>query len=216
MSRQVLSFLLLLIVVVLSCNDREKKNQQSIGMLTYKPDSNALQLNNKASRLMGDAGYTVDDSLRNLLYDSAVIYLSHAIEIDSLYLLAYTSKAQALQRKGSLSQALEVLYKVQIIKPDLAEAIMGQGFLLEKMGNMELADEKYRQALKAYEKRLENDPKSDKVLSDIAFLYIFLEDRNRALDEIRDLILKNPDSEQLKMMEGVIKDFDRTKFIQEY
>lgn len=203
-------------VIVFSCNDREKKNQQSISMLTYKPDSNALKLNNKAARLIGNAGHTIDDSLRSLLYDSAVVYLSQAIEIDSLYLLAYTNKAQALQRKGSLQQALEVLYKVQIIKPDFAEAIMGQGFLLEKTGNMKLADEKYRQALKAYEKRLENDPKSDKVLSDIAFLYIFLEDQNGALDEIRDLILKNPDSEQLKMMEGVIKDFDRTKFIQEY
>lgn len=215
MSKQVLS-LLLLMVIVFSCNDREKKNQQSISMLTYKPDSNALKLNNKAARLIGNAGHTIDDSLRSLLYDSAVVYLSQAIEIDSLYLLAYTNKAQALQRKGSLQQALEVLYKVQIIKPDFAEAIMGQGFLLEKTGNMKLADEKYRQALKAYEKRLENDPKSDKVLSDIAFLYIFLEDQNGALDEIRDLILKNPDSEQLKMMEGVIKDFDRTKFIQEY
>jgi tetratricopeptide (TPR) repeat protein len=215
MSKQTLLLLALLIIGV-SCGDREKKTQQSESTLTYKPDSNALKLNNKAVKLMGDAGHTVDDSLKSLLYDSAVIYLSQAIEIDSLYLLAYTNKAQALQRKGSLEQSLEVLYKVQIIKPDLAEAIMGQGFLLEKMGNMELADEKYRQALKAYEKRLENDPKSDKVLSDIAFLYIFLEDQNGALDEIRDLILKNPDSEQLKMMEGVIKDFDRKKFIEEY
>src|SRR5690606_8047859 len=106
--------------------------------------------------------------------------------------------------------------QVEIIKPDFAEVLMGQGFLLEKMGKMELAEQKYRQALKAYEKRLEDDPESDKVRSDIAFLYIFLEDKNRALDEIRDLIIKNPESEQLRMIEGVIKDFDRKKFIAEY
>lgn len=215
MTRQVL-FSLLLIVVVFSCNDREKQNQQSMDVLMYKPDSNALELNNKAAKLMGDAGHTVEDSLRNFLYDSAVIYLSQAIELDSLYLLAYTNKAQALQRKGSLEQSLEVLSKAQIIKPDFAEAIMGQGFLLEKMGNMELADKKYRQALTAFEKRLENNPKSDKVQSDIAFLYIFLEDQGRALDEIRDFLLKNPDSEQLKIMERVIRDFDRNKFFEEY
>ena len=93
---------------------------------------------------------------------------------------------------------------------------MGQGFLLEKTGSLELADEKYRQSLKAYQRRLEDDPENDKVQSDIAFLYIFLENENIAIDEIQNFIRKNPESEQLKMMEGVIKNFDREKFIKEY
>jgi len=207
--------LFLIVLIIASCNDREKRSQQSASVTEYKPDSTALRLNNKASRLIGNAAHTYD-SLKAQLYDSAIIYLNSAIEIDCLYLLAYTNKAQALQRKGSLEEALEVLNQVEIIKPDFAEVLMGQGFLLEKMGKMELAEQKYRQALKAYEKRLEDDPESDKVRSDIAFLYIFLEDKNRALDEIRDLIIKNPESEQLRMIEGVIKDFDRKKFIAEY
>lgn len=209
-------FLLILIIIGASCSDREKKNQQSESIITYKPDSIALRLNNKAAKLMGKISSFNGDSVNNLLYDSAIIYLDQAIEIDSLYLFAYTNKAQALQRKGSLEEALEVLNEVETIKPDFAELIMGQAFLLEKMNKMELADQKYRQALKAFERRLKNDPKNDKVQSDIAFLYIFLEDKNAALDEIRDLILRNPESEQLKIMEELIKDFDRKKFIEEY
>ena len=81
---------------------------------------------------------------------------------------------------------------------------------------MELADRKYRQALKAYEERLDKNPMNDKVQSDISFLYIFLEDKKAAMDEIQKLIVENPNSEQLKMMESVIKDFDREKFIEEY
>jgi tetratricopeptide (TPR) repeat protein len=199
-------------LIVASCGERERKVYQESG---HEPDSNAVRLNNKAVRFISNAmhGY---DSLSNALYDSAMIYLNRALEIDSLYLTAYSNKAQVLRRKGELEQSLEVLSKVQNIKPDFAEVITEQGFILEKMGRMELADQKYRQALKAYEKRLENDPENDKVKSDIAFLYIFLEDKNSAIDEIQSLVLENPESEQLKMMEGVIKNFDRKKFIEQY
>jgi hypothetical protein len=38
----------------------------------HQPDSNALRLNNKAARLIGDAGHSYD-SLKGLLYDSAIM-----------------------------------------------------------------------------------------------------------------------------------------------
>lgn len=207
--------LFLIVLLVAACAESEKKSDHGESIITYKPDSTALKLNNRAVQLIGDAAHTYD-TLKDVLYDSAITYLNQAIEIDSLYLLAYTNKAQALQRKGSLEEALEVLNQVEIIKPDFAEVLMGQGFLLEKMGKMELAEQKYRQAFEAYNKRLENDPENDKVQSNIAFVYIFLEDKDKAIGEIQSLILENPESEQLKMMEGLIKDFDRKKFIEQY
>jgi len=93
---------------------------------------------------------------------------------------------------------------------------MSQGFILEKMGRSESAIAKYKQALDTYEKRLKNDPGNLGVQSDIAFLYLFLEDKNRAIDEIQNLILENPNDERLKTMGKVIKDFNREKFIAEY
>jgi hypothetical protein len=45
---------------------------------------------------------------------------------------------------------------------------------------------------------------------------VFLEGKNKALDEIQNLILENPEDQELKAMEAYIKDFDRKKFIEEY
>jgi tetratricopeptide (TPR) repeat protein len=93
---------------------------------------------------------------------------------------------------------------------------MEQGFLFEKMGRVKLANEKYKLVLSAYEKRLGDNPMSIKTRADIAFLYLFLEDRNRAIDEIQNLILENPKNEDLKATEELIKNFDRKRFIEEY
>jgi Flp pilus assembly protein TadD len=211
--KQILRLALILLIVT-CCHEGEKKEQQKENR-THQPDSNAVKLNNKAVKLIGQVR-PHNDSLNGVFYDSALTYLNQSIEVDSLYLTAYTNKAQVLLRKNLLEKAIEVLSKVQSIKPDFAEVIMGQGFILEKMGNIELADSKYRQALGAYEKRLNDNPGSAKVQSDIALLYIFLEDRNRAMDEIQNLILENPNNQELKAMQDYIKDFDRKKFIAEY
>lgn len=208
--------ILLFIVLVLgSCSDSDKENNQTKKSTTHTPDSVVLALNDKAVKLIGEAAISTD-SLNGLLYDSAIIYLDEAIDIDSLYLLAYTNKAQALQRKGFLKESLQVLGLVETIKPDFAEVIMAQGFIMEKMGNFEFSKQKYEKALQAYEDRLKKDPNNEKAQSDIAFLYIFLKDKNVALGEIRNLLLENPESEQLKLMERVIMNIDREKFIEEY
>jgi tetratricopeptide (TPR) repeat protein len=141
----------LIAVFVTSCMERGKKSDHVDSIFEYKPDSIALVLNNRAVRLISDAAHTYD-TLKNVMYDSAITYLNQAIEIDSLYLLAYTNKAQALQQKGSLKEALVVLNQVEGIKPDFAEVILAQGFLLEKMGKLERANEKYGQALNTMKK----------------------------------------------------------------
>lgn len=202
-------------LVLFTCGNQKEKVNSIDSLKVHQPDSNALRLNNKAARLIGDAPHTYD-SLKSSMYDSAIIYLDQAIEIDSLYVLAYINKTQALRGKGSLEQSLEVLFKVQILRPDLAEAIMAQGFILEKMGKLELANDKYGQALEAYEKRLASNPDDPRVQSDIAFLYIFLEDKNKAIDEIQNLTLEHPGNVELKETEKLIKNFDRNKFIEEH
>ncbi|PZV77588.1 hypothetical protein CLV31_12056 [Algoriphagus aquaeductus] len=204
-----------IVLIIFSCCSQENRlNQSEINSINIA-DSIAIELNNKAISLMSDASHGYD-SLSSILYDSALVYLDQAIEIDSLYLLAYTNKSQVLRRKGELEGALEVLKKVETKKQDFAEVITAQGFILEKMGKLELAKLKYKEALEVYEKRLEMNPKNDKVQSDIAFLYIFFEDKSSALDKILQLIIENPTSEQLKIMESVIKDFDKEKFIEEF
>lgn len=201
-------------IVIMCASCGGKAVDDRISVVRYKPDSMALFYNNKAAVLMGEAGIP-DDSIDTQLYDSAVIYLDRSIEIDSLYLLAYFNKSQALRRKGELDKALQVLKEIESIRLDGA-VIAAQGFVLERMGEMELAEAKYKDALSIYENRLEDDPENEKIHSDIAFIHIFLEDKSVALEEIQDLILNYPNSKQLKMMEEAIEDFDRKEFIDAY
>ncbi len=183
--------------------------------IEHKPDSMALSFNNKAVRLMSKV-WPGNDSLNSVLYDSALYYLDQGIEIDSLFTSLYINKSKVLQKKGLLEEAVSILDTVLKIRPDFAEVIMEQGFLFEKMGRVKLANEKYKLVLSAYEKRLGDNPMSIKTRADIAFLYLFLEDRNRAIDEIQNLILENPKNEDLKATEELIKNFDRKRFIEEY
>jgi len=205
--------LMLLLLTIISCH-KQDKNVLATAHIT---DSIALKLNRDAIRHMHKISAVNNDSINNLIYDSSLTLLNHAIEIDSLFLTAYINKAQVLQRKKLYNEALEVLSKVQKIRPEMAEIIMGQGFILEKIGKPQLAEEKYKQSLRSYEKRLESDGTNEvNTKSDIAFLYIFLEDKNKAINEIQNLILENPSNEVLKGKEEIIRNFDRAKFIKEY
>jgi tetratricopeptide (TPR) repeat protein len=107
------------------------------------------------------------------------------------------------------------LKEIEFIRLDGA-VVTAQGFVLERMGEVELAEAKYKEALGIYERRLEDDPENEKIQSDIAFVHIFLENKGAALEEIQNSILNNPNSQQLKMAEEAIKNFDRKEFIDTY
>ena len=213
----IMKFLKLAIfLLLLSCVGRQNKVPIVDGTSLQQPDSMALILNNKGVYLMGQALMTDDSVIKKVLYDSALIYLEDAIREDSQYVLAYTNKSQVLRKIGNLKASLEPLEMARTIDRDLAEVIMAQGFTLEKMGDMELAMQKYREALVAFEKRLHDRPNDIKVQLDIAFLYIFLEDQNKAVDEVENLIIEKPDMDDLKEFERYVKEFDRKKFIEGY
>lgn len=200
-------------MVFFACGDQDTESYQKKS--EHQPDSIAVNLNNKAVGFMSDAAHTYD-SLRGYLYDSALFYLNKSLEVDSLYLTAYSNKSQVLRSKGQLGQSLEILKKIESIKPGFAEVIMEQGFTLEKMGKTKSAINKYNQALEAYKIRLEETSDPVKVKMDMAFVYIFLEGKNKGLDELQYLILEYPDNERLKAMEGYFEGFNREEFIKSY
>ena len=98
--------LFLIVLVIASCSDGEREAKQIDSANKHRPDLNAVKLNNKAISFIGKVSAFNGDSLNNLLYDSALIYYNQAIELDSLYLMAYTNKARVLQRRGLLEPAL--------------------------------------------------------------------------------------------------------------
>jgi len=204
-----------LLVLLLLVNCKGTGNRKTDKLLSYSINPLAVEFNNKGISVL-DGIWPHQDSINNLLYDSALFYFNKAVSIDSLYILAHTNKADVLRRRGELHEALTVLNLVEKIDPSLAEAIMAQGFLLEKMDNYGLSQNKYKKALSVFENRLEEDPSFSKIKADIAFVYLFTEGKDRAMNEIENAILEAPESRDLIGMKNIIQSFDRKKFIAEY
>ncbi len=204
----------ILLLSALTCGCDQENNTEEVDDV-YQPNPEALELNNKAVNFIGNAAHSYD-SIKGSFYDSALIYLNEALQVDSLYITAYTNKAQVLRNKGQLKESIDVLEKVESIKPGFVEVIMGQGLVYEKMGNMSQAHKKYNEALEAYKARLEDNPDPVKVKLDIAFLYIFLEDKHRGMNELEFLKDEYPDDQQIIAMEGYLKGFNKEEFIKTY
>lgn len=179
----------------------------------HEPDTAAVQYNIKGSNYLG-LDYQTGDSLVDMkYYDSAMKFFDLAIQIDSLYLNAYINKVRVLIKKGRHTEALLTLNKVERIRPDFVEVIVGIGLVHLKMGDQDLAYKRFERALSIYKKRLDFDSLKFGAQIDIAFTYALLGDKRKAINEIHELILVNPDSEILKETEKAIEGFDRDDFI---
>ncbi len=196
----------------LSCSRNDQSNSGS----TNVTDTLAVISNNKGARLLGRLSKFNSDSMNHTIFDSALIYLNRAIEIDRNYLVAHANKATLFRKMGLLRQSLAVLHRMEELYADDPGIVMEQAFTLEKTGQLDSAQGRYWHALELLEKKLDREPFNVKIKSDIAFLYIFLENKNYALMEIQALVSKYPDDPNLRQIQVYISDFDRQKFIEEY
>jgi Flp pilus assembly protein TadD len=188
-------------------NDRGKSDAQG--------DSLALALNNEAVRLYSKALYA-EDSQKMILFDSAMYFLKSGIKRNRAFIPLYANQAKIQVRLGLLEEAIKTLDTAIAIKPDFAEAFMGQGFIYEKMEHLDSAQSKYDKVVKIYLARLDAEEDNVGLQSNLAFAYFFAEDRSRAIDEIQNFILASPDDEMLKLTEKNIQNIDRKAFIEEY
>ena len=124
---------LMCMTAVLSCTKTPE--------LSHTPDSVSLSINNRAVVYVGKAIHG-PDSLKVMYYDSAIELLDIAILRDSLYVDAYSQKANVLKRKGLLDESFAVLDQALAVNPNFAMLLMMQGFILEKKGEMNLANSK--------------------------------------------------------------------------
>jgi tetratricopeptide (TPR) repeat protein len=202
-------------------NERNKKFLDTTKYRVVKTEYNAraIKLNNKAIELysyVGGEPVSIHDSL---LLDSALFLLNKAIKIDTQYYLAYANKAMILGKFKKYSEAIEVFDDIVKIRPYYAEGIANQGFLFEKIGNYNKAKEKYQESIKAYLLRMNNSYKiNDKanIQADIAFMLLFIEGKDKALQLIDTIISLNPNNKVVKFMKGNIATFNRKEFISNF
>lgn len=191
-----------------SCTNKQL-GQDSIENKKY--NKKAIELNAEAIEILGQIIFP-NNHADTLKLRNAIDILEKSITIDSLYYLAYANKAIALSRLGQNSQALNTLNKITNLKPDYAEGFSMQGFMFEKMGNIDSANSKYKEAIGAYNYRLN---KANKIEDKINRAFILsLINREKGLNEINDLIRDNPDNTTIEMWKKQLFDqFNRKEFI---
>lgn len=208
--------LLLLFLIILnhSCNIKGDNNFEKASFCQDQKryDPKVIELNKAA---MDTIKYAVppktnDDSV--LLRD-AIVLLDKAISIDSTYYLAYANKAMILQHLNKNKEAIRVLDKITKIQPDYAEGFLSQGLIYEELGNIDSANKKYKEAIDAYNERIEkNNNIGDKINRAII---LSLLNKKKGRKEFEKLIEEYPEKEEyiLFWKKQLFENFNREKFI---
>jgi len=133
---------LLTIILVHSCSNKEQENK-------FNPK--AIELDTKAAEIIARGEY-----------DSAMILLDKALQIDSTYHYAYGLKASIYMMKDLPDSAISQLEKQLKLAPKFAEVWSGTALLYDKKGDTLKARKYYEKSIALYNKRIENQEKSSK------------------------------------------------------
>jgi len=127
----------------------------------------------------------------------------------------YQSKAAILQSLGRDSEAIGVLEQCVELNP-VAEAYVGLGLNLDKLGHTEKATDNYRKGLRAYNQRIKKDPPNSYTKAQRAFV-LFLLDKNSEAKAIVEKMLKvDPNDREAENLKEVFDTYpNRAAFINE-
>jgi len=163
--------------------------------MNYNPK--AIELNNKAA-----------EYLKFQNYDSALLYLDKAIEVDSSYYIAYSNKGAVYCTLKDYKRALIETKKVLVIKPDLAESWVIAGMLSDKIGDTLNATTFYKISIEIFERRIADPSKtkqseSNSINRALSLILIGLEREGR--DEFRRLTELYPNNKMLGQLLNLSK-----------
>ena len=141
--------------VVTQCRCQEKKTAYN---------TKSIELNNIAVQFMGAQKF-----------DSALLYLDKAIEIDANYYVAYGNKSSIYCSLKDLKNALIETQKEIKVKPDLAEAWTFAGMLSDRLGDTLTSMTYYKRSVALFDERIINPSKQE---------FLEANKRNRAISLI--------------------------------
>jgi tetratricopeptide (TPR) repeat protein len=149
----------------------------------------AIELNNKAA-----------DYIKFQNYDSALLYLNKAIEVDPGCYIAYSNKSTVYCTLKDFKKALIETKKILDIKPDLAEAWVMAGMLSDKIGDTLNSPTFYKTSIEIFERRIDDPNKtkqseSNKINRALALILIGKE--REGSDEIRRLTELYPNNRMI-------------------
>jgi len=205
---RIISIIFLFIFMISAC-DSEKLQSET------KPnvDSLAIQLSMSATERFGEYIFGRIDSPDSL--ELSLNELDRAIEIEPNLYELYTAKVNILLALDRNEQAIQVSKEVLVIKPDLVEAMAFIGFINQKIGENEIAQEWYQKAITGYNQRIEEERFVINSKINKAFLLLFTEDEVAAMKAFEKVKQEYPKNSEVEFMEQFITNIDKEQFLNE-
>ena len=199
----------LAIGLMFSCGENADQNKDS-----RIPSDKAIEYNDKAVDILFRVSIQqeVDQESKSEL-EIALKYINKAIEIQNDYSLAKMNKVKILSKLGREKDAIKLLQEMESTEPNYAEVIYMQGFLYERLGDTLKAQSIYREAIKAYNNRLERDSNSVEDKVEKIFVKAFVDGKDEAYRDIQKLQEKYPDNKFVNEMERILWTFNRNDYI---
>jgi tetratricopeptide (TPR) repeat protein len=220
--------IIIFVTAIISCNTKQEKtftrgpyyspNDTITDELSFYMDEknkDLLVLNDNAVKILQNIHRVNDVKMKDSLLNIALNDVNTAIQRDSNFYNAYLNKAAVLRSLGKYEASIVSLQEL-LKRKKYPEAIFVLGITYEKLGNIELANEKYKEAFKEYDKRL-NTPLAivqDEINQQ--FLLIFIEGKEKVLKQINEKLKKDPNNTELLTNKSIIEEFDRKEFISSF
>jgi len=134
---------MLITLLLFSCKALDKKADI---------DPLAISYNNRAAK-----------HLQAENYDSALVLINKALDVDSNYIVGYANKISIYMKLKDYKNALIISDKALKIDPDYAEGYLEAGTICDIMGDSTRAFDYYKKGIVYYDKRISN-PKDQKKL----------------------------------------------------
>lgn len=193
--------------MLIGCNNSEKNKPDD-----YNPSQKAIALNDTAISIYGEQ---LHDDIKNILIlRKALSYLNRAIALDSLYVHSYLNKISIYKHLEMYDSAAAQYAIASRIDPKQPEYILGEGIMLERIGHMDTANEKYLVALGLYNSLIKEKPKDIDLKINRVFAYLLLQGKEEAISHLGYISPNSKsDEEKIDRMYGLIEDFQREDFI---
>lgn len=144
--------------------------------------------------LKRDQAFKLEEQAMNLImnrnYDSALIILDKAIEMDKSYYSAYRNKAQVYLRKKEYNKALEINEEILKMLPESDMDWTSQGLVYDQIFDSINAKRCYLKSIQILDKKISETNDIEKVLKyrlDRAFMYILTDDTSKGKAELKEL-----------------------------
>ena len=171
-------------------------------------DSSRIYFQN-AIDMLREISFFLTTENDTIVYLEAVNLMEKAIVLDVKNLNTYNNLSRLYFKLGRFNEAIRTLDRLLLVDSNYVQAITAQGFIYEKIGDMQTAIGKYDYVLSYYNQNIVND---FSIEINRLFLMLLLGEIENVSLELERIKRKYP-KQNVDFFELQFENFDRKKFI---